>query len=205
MKQGNVYKRANSNEQRAKLRYNSLFLPLLFATCYLLFDLKLLIASNQREKLDSKIFHCYLRPAICSLAWLFDTCSLLFCISLTQKMPSAFFARRQATGDRRQATGDRRQATGDRRQATGDRQLYSPANQSCQQSTSIIQITPKNSILSSLTFFFFLFYFFFCFCGYKPKTNGISIYTLVGGSRLKADITVFTRLKRRCRQKERFL
>jgi len=69
-------------------------------------------------------------------------------------------------------------------------------------------------------FFSFLFYFFFCFCGDKPKTNGISIYTLVGGTvrrtdnRLKAvelwhsqssQHYVFTRLKRRCRQKERFL
>jgi len=66
----------------------------------------------------------------------------------------------------------------------------------------------------------------YLFCGDKPYTNyrtfgtqfenGISIYTPVGGTvrrtsvrradnRLKADITVFTRLKRRCRQKERFL
>jgi len=62
----------------------------------------------------------------------------------TQKMPQAFFATDQATGNRQQATGNRQQATGNRQQATGNRQqatgniLYSSSKESCQLSDSQI-------------------------------------------------------------------
>ena len=141
-----VYKRANSNEQGAK--QDTTILTLLPATCSLLFVLKLRIASNQREKLDSKIFLCYLLPALCYLIikapviekvfrpWAHHSNSARNIEGVDEQMrkggrpnkcPSyekslQAVDRITAKGQSQSQSGNRQQATGNRQQATGNRQ-----------------------------------------------------------------------------------
>jgi hypothetical protein len=132
--------------------------------------------------------------------------------SPTQKMPTAFFANdlgNRATANSQQPTANSQQPTANSQQPTA--KLYKLVKNHVNQLIALLK-SPKIKVSCLLLLFsLFSFIFSFVFVATSRIQTALAYIPSLGGTvqrtdnRLKADITVFTRLKRRCRQKERFL